>query len=118
MPRPRKIDLPQINQSETVGNRIAKLRKLKGMTQNDLGDLIGISRYQVSDYEIGRLHLSDEMLIRFSNALNTSADFLLGIENDTPFATLMSRVCNLSSDKQEKLFLKFEDLLKVAEEEK
>lgn len=81
MPRKRKNELPPIDlkTDETIGNRIASLRKQKGYTQNDLAEKIGIQRTLVSDYEIGRLHLSDDMIIRFSLALEISSDKILGL---------------------------------------
>jgi transcriptional regulator with XRE-family HTH domain len=52
------------------------------MTQTKLAEAIGISQYLVSDYETGRLHLSDEMLIRFAKALKVSADAILGLKDE------------------------------------
>ncbi len=84
MPRVPKQELPQLSpQNETIGYRIAKYRKLRGMTQQELAEAIGIERILVSDYERGRIRLYDEMLGRFSIALKVTADTLLGIENDS-----------------------------------
>ena len=84
MPRVPKQELPQLSpQNETIGDRIAKYRKLRGMTQQELAEAIGIERILVSDYERGRIRLYDEMLGRFSIALKVTADTLLGIENDS-----------------------------------
>ena len=44
--------------------------------------MIGISQYLVSNYETGRLHLSDEMLIQFAKALKTSTDTILGLKDN------------------------------------
>ena len=35
----------------------------------------------VTDYKTGRLHLSDDMVARFSLALNVTADEILGLKN-------------------------------------
>ena len=45
-----------------------------------VAEQIGISQYLISDYETGRLHLSDEMLIRFATVLAASSDAILGID--------------------------------------
>jgi transcriptional regulator with XRE-family HTH domain len=83
MPRVPKQELPQLSpQNETIGDRIAKYRKLRGMTQQELAEAIGIERILVSDYERGRIRLYDEMLGRFALALKVTADTLLGIENE------------------------------------
>ena len=70
-----------LNGKETIGKRIASLRKRKGLTQAELAEKIGITRKLVSDYETDRTHLNDEMVIRFSIALSVSSDMLLGLKN-------------------------------------
>jgi transcriptional regulator with XRE-family HTH domain len=81
MPTPRKNPLPPVNiDTEPVGKRIAKTRKRRGFTQTQLAEKIGITQTVVSDYEIGRLRISDEILIRLSVALKVSTDYLLGLE--------------------------------------
>lgn len=90
MPRQFKKQLPPLNIETSVGNRISFIRKEKGLTQKELAESIGITQTLVSDYETGRLHLSDEMIIRFAKTLDTSADLLLGLDTDgieTPTAS-------------------------------
>jgi transcriptional regulator with XRE-family HTH domain len=82
MPRAFKNQLPPLDEKyRNLGKRIASIRKKQGLTQVKLAEKIGISQYLISDYETGRLHLSDEMLIRFANALRTSADIILGLKD-------------------------------------
>lgn len=46
---------------------------------------MGITRKQITDYETGRVHMNDEMIIRFAITLKISADNLLGLkEIDMP----------------------------------
>ena len=67
MPRKRKRALPPLKLSdESIGQRLARLRKEHGYTQIELAQRIGITQTSVSDYETGRLKLSDEMVARFS----------------------------------------------------
>lgn len=83
MPRKRKQDLPPLKLgNETVGQRIARLRKEQGYTQQELADRIGITQTSVSDYETGRLRLNDELIVRFALALNVSADIILGLKDN------------------------------------
>lgn len=61
---------------------------------------MGISRKQVSDYETGKAHLNDEMVIRFTLALGSSADLLLGLKDidyksDSPGLRLTRRMREL-----------------------
>jgi len=65
----------------TTSLRIATFRKAKGLSQEALAEVIGISRKQVSDYELGRAHPNDEVIVRFALALGTSADTLLVLKD-------------------------------------
>ena len=81
MPRPPKQLLPPLTDSpETIGQRIAKYRKLKGWTQVELAQKIGIERTVIANYEKDRLRIYDDMLGRLALALGISADKLLGIK--------------------------------------
>ena len=82
MPQKSKFKLkPLTIGKETIGKRIAKIRKEKGLTQLELANEIGITRSHVSKYEIGWIRLYDEMLIRFAIALNVSLDYLVGLKD-------------------------------------
>ncbi|MBC6712423.1 helix-turn-helix domain-containing protein [Treponema sp. Marseille-Q3903] len=119
MPHPRKEKLPELNLS--IGENISRIRKSRGLTQIELGELIGINQYQISDYEIGRLHLSDEMIIRFAKALKTSSDEILGLKDseiEKPSLRLTKRLVKIEtlSEADQKSLLKTIDMfLKAAE---
>ena len=83
MARPLK-ETPQIEPVDIrlIGTRIAALRKKRGLTQDQLADLIGINQILVSKYEVGRVKLSAEMLYRFAKVLKTSADYILGLDEE------------------------------------
>jgi transcriptional regulator with XRE-family HTH domain len=80
MPRVSRLKLPPLGQKETFGKRLARLRKEKGYTQAELADKVGVIQVLVSDYELDKLRLHAEMVVRFANALGVSADELLGLE--------------------------------------
>lgn len=54
---------------ETTGQRIARIRKERGYTQNELAERIGTIQALVSDYERDKLRLNAEMAVRFAIAL-------------------------------------------------
>lgn len=62
---------------KTVGAFIAKLRKEKGMTQKELGDLLNVSDKTVSRYECGVLAPDLELIERLSNIFSISCDELI-----------------------------------------
>jgi transcriptional regulator with XRE-family HTH domain len=62
---------------ETLGERLARLRKEHGFTQRQLADKTGLIQVLISDYERGKLRVTAEMAIRFADALNVTIDELL-----------------------------------------
>ena len=63
--------------SKLVGRQITLLRKEKGLTQNELGDRLGVSFQAVSKWERGETLPDTAILLDLANALGTSVDFLL-----------------------------------------
>lgn len=63
--------------SKMVGVQIARLRKEKGLTQNDLGDRLGVSFQAVSKWERGETLPDTAILLDLAQALGTSVDFIL-----------------------------------------
>jgi transcriptional regulator with XRE-family HTH domain len=66
--------------TETIGARIARLRRDKGMTQTELAQALGVSQPVVSDYENDVIKVSGEMVIQLAQVLGTSADEILWLE--------------------------------------
>lgn len=62
---------------ETLGERLARLRKQRGYTQSEFAERVGITQVLVSLYETDRRQFSVELAIRFALALDTSTDELL-----------------------------------------
>jgi transcriptional regulator with XRE-family HTH domain len=63
-----------------LGQRIAKLRKERGLTQVQLAELLGISQQQMQSFEKGRRRIPVSALPRLSNALGISVEILIGVE--------------------------------------
>lgn len=61
-------------------NRVRELRRAHGMTQEELGQILGVQKAAVCKYEKGRVPLPPEMLIRLCDLWEVSADSLLGRE--------------------------------------
>lgn len=62
---------------ETLGTRLARLRKDAGFTQAEFAKKVGITQGLVSSYETGRFLFSAETAVRFALALGVSLDELL-----------------------------------------
>lgn len=62
-----------------ICNRIKELRERKGVSQQELAETLSVARSNISKYEQGKLDLSTEMMIAFSEYFNVSIDYLLCI---------------------------------------
>jgi transcriptional regulator with XRE-family HTH domain len=71
----------------STGARIRELRKLKGMTQTDLGKLVGATQRVITYYENEGGSLSPELLTRIAGALGVSTDQLLGRRRERAVST-------------------------------
>ena len=89
------------------GQAIQRIRKERGMTQEDLADKSGITSNTVSRIERGLLIPALPTLIDICNALGTGADFILAayITADTPirWSLLAQKLNGLDADKQDKI---------------
>ena len=61
----------------TMGEKLAALRKRKGITQEHLAEILKVSRQSVSRWEMDAAFPETEKLIRLSRLLACSIDFLL-----------------------------------------
>ena len=66
----------------TTGEKIAKLRKDKGYTQEEFGDLLGVTRQSVSKWESDLSFPETEKLILIAKTFNCSLDYLFNIETN------------------------------------
>lgn len=70
--------------ARAIGERLARLRKERGITQVEMAELLGVSQGNVSDYERGEVRLHGELLVKFARILKVSADEILGLESSRP----------------------------------
>lgn len=83
MPRKSRLNLPPLDVGATeIAANISRIRKRKGITQVQLAERIGLTQNLVSSYEIGRLRMHAELVIRFAKALEVSTDELLGVKTE------------------------------------
>lgn len=80
MPPKSKLKLPPLeSDQEPMGQRLARLRKERGLSQIALAEKMGIIQQLITDYERERLRMHAEMVVRFAQALEVSTDELLGV---------------------------------------
>ena len=62
------------------GNRLKTLRIKKKLTQQQLADLLGLTKSVISAYENGLRYPAYDVLIKISRIFKVSTDYLLGVE--------------------------------------
>ena len=62
------------------GNRLKTLRIKKKLTQQQLADLLGLTKSVITAYENGLRYPAYDVLIKISRIFKVSTDFLLGVE--------------------------------------
>lgn len=68
--RPDEVD-------RSVGVRVRSLRKVRGITQSQLADALGLSFQQLQKYEKGQNRISVGMLVQIAEALHTEVGDLV-----------------------------------------
>ena len=71
----------------TLGQRIAQKRKELGLSQEALGDQLGLSRQSIYKWESDSSVPEIEKLIALSKLFGVSVGWLLGVEDDAPHDT-------------------------------
>lgn len=68
----------------SLGDKLAKLRKDNNYTQEQIADLLGVSRQSVSKWESDIAYPETDKLIKLGELYNCSMDYLLkdGVENE------------------------------------
>ena len=74
-----------------LGNKILELRRKQGLSQEQLGEKVNVTRQTISNWELGETAPNPEQLKLLSKALNISIDELL--DNDVK-NVLVERVNN------------------------
>ncbi|AJD29899.1 helix-turn-helix transcriptional regulator [Clostridium sporogenes] len=62
----------------TFGNRLKKLRKDKGLTQEELGKILKVTNVAVAKWESDNRFPDKDLLVQIADYFNTSLDYLLG----------------------------------------
>lgn len=68
--------------SITIGEKIAKQRKEKGLTQSQLAEMINVSNKTISRWETGEGYPEISLLVPLAKALGVSTDYLLKDASD------------------------------------
>ena len=75
-------------------NRIMELRQAKGMTQDELGQILNVGKGAVSRYEQGKRQLTPDAINAICDFFGCTADYLLG-RTQSPQPVLTDRQIRL-----------------------
>lgn len=66
---------------ERIGERIREARLASGLTQQQLGDMVGVQKSAIAKYESGRVvNIKRDVLMKMTEALDIGLYKLVGIE--------------------------------------
>jgi transcriptional regulator with XRE-family HTH domain len=70
-----------------IGEKLQKLRKAKGLTQEDLADYLAVSRQSVSKWELDLAYPETEKLIKLSQLYEVTIDSLINPQKEMNYQT-------------------------------
>lgn len=90
------------------GDNIKRLRKNKGLKQQEIAELLGIKRNTYSDWENGKTEPKLENVVKIAQIFNTTTDKLLGVDFFRTEGTITSfadsNLTNLSNFSIEQMY--------------
>lgn len=81
-----------------VGKKIQTIRKEQGLTQKELGGLLGVSGSMIGQYENDLRNPKFETLLRIAEVLSVSPEYLMGHEisdEKNQHFSIVEKICNL-----------------------
>ncbi len=63
-------------------NRIRDLREDRDLSQSKIAAILGVHQTTYSDYELGNLSITADVLVTLAKFYNTSTDYILGLTDN------------------------------------
>lgn len=104
----------------SIMKNLRKRRNELGMTLEELGNFANVQKSAVSKYELGHAQPSQDVLLKFSEILKTTTDYLLGkTDNPNPPDKAADEVWELREElhKRPELKILFETSRKAKKED-
>jgi transcriptional regulator with XRE-family HTH domain len=87
----KKVPESGQDKPETIGQRLARLRRERGLTQVELAQRLGVAQPVVSDYERGELRLHGQLIVKLTDILAVSSEELLGLKRSPSNGPIRNR---------------------------
>ena len=78
-----------------LGKKILELRKKKGFSQEELGDVIQVTRQTISNWEAGLSTPDMDSIVALAKEFQISTDELLSYKKDDPIVHIESKGNNI-----------------------
>lgn len=75
---------PPTKDAPAFGQRLAEARKLRGLTQQQLGDAVGVTQKMIDYFERRAVNVKSDMVRKLAEALSVGIDELLGTSEPKP----------------------------------
>lgn len=76
----------------TIGTRIAELRKASGEKQDELAEVLGCNRGSLANYETGKRTPDIETIIKIAQHYETTTDYILGVTDNKTVDTTVQAI--------------------------
>lgn len=90
-----------------LGMRMKEMRQRRGLTQDNLAEMVGCNTSHISNIENNHTKVSLNVLLAIANALQTSIDFLLAAQYNNASLALDNEILralkDCSAQKKEKI---------------
>lgn len=94
-----------------IGQRIREVRCNKHLTQEYIGNMVGVNSTHISNIELNKVKVSLSTLVRICNAMDITVDYLLENEYHTSTSILEKEIINTIKDMPKE---KQETILRIA----
>ena len=83
--------------SRDIGRKIKELRKKRGLTQKDLGEMVGLDQTTISGYENGRRQIDLQKLMKIAQALGVDLKELISVDSKPSEISKVAKIIPLYS---------------------
>lgn len=80
------LSIDKETEMSEMGRRIRELRLDAGLTQEQLGEMVGLQKSAIAKYENGKTeNMKRSVIQKMAEVLGVSPSYLMGFEDDAPY---------------------------------